>query len=113
MTLNDFKSIEGDRQMDIDSLPVLLGAELASRVACLTMAIPQAFVVALLIVWDRPWHALGVGCLLAVQLVLMDRFVKKPQERATWYSALGINFYVTGMLVSAFALQPLAGTAAR
>ena len=28
-----------------------------------------------------------------------------PLERATWYSALGINFFVIGMLVSAFALR--------
>jgi chlorophyll synthase len=105
MTLNDFKSIDGDRKMGIDSLPVLLGAERAARVACLSMALPQGLVVALLLSWNRPWHALAVGLLLAVQLVLMDRFVKDPRGRATWYSALGVNFYVIGMLVSAFALK--------
>lgn len=33
MTLNDFKSVEGDRRMGIRSLPVRLGVERAARVA--------------------------------------------------------------------------------
>ena len=112
MTLNDFKAIEGDRRMGIDSLPVLLGIDGAGRAACLTMAVPQAVVVGLLFAWDRPWHALAVGVLLSVQLVLMGRFLKDPRGRATWYSAVGVNFFVIGMLISAFGIQALArGTA--
>ncbi len=34
MTLNDFKSVAGDRQMGIRSLPVRLGVDNAGRVAC-------------------------------------------------------------------------------
>jgi 4-hydroxybenzoate polyprenyltransferase len=35
MTLNDFKSVEGDRRMGIGSLPVRLGdRSMAGRVAC-------------------------------------------------------------------------------
>ena len=49
MTLNDFKSIEGDRQMGIGSLPVRLGAANAGRVACLFMAGSQVAVIALLL----------------------------------------------------------------
>ena len=105
MTLNDFKSIEGDRQMGIASLPVQLGVQGAARAACLAMALPQVVVVGLLLVWDAPVHAASVAALLAVQLVLMRRFLAAPLERATWYSALGINFFVIGMLVSAFALR--------
>ena len=45
MTLNDFKSVEGDKRMGIDSLPVLLGVERAARFACLVMAVPQVVVV--------------------------------------------------------------------
>ncbi|MCU0769976.1 MAG: UbiA family prenyltransferase [Burkholderiaceae bacterium] len=32
----------------------------------------------------------------------------RPAARATWYSALGVNFYVLGMLVSAFAVGAMA-----
>jgi chlorophyll synthase len=107
MTLNDFKSVAGDRQMEIRSLPVRLGVENAGRVACLAMAVPQAIVVALLFSWDRPWHAAGVGVLLAIQLIMMSRFLEKPSDRALWFSALGVNFFVLGMLVAAFAVRSL------
>jgi chlorophyll/bacteriochlorophyll a synthase len=105
MTLNDFKSVQGDRRMGIGSLPVRLGILNAGRVACLFMALPQFAVVTLLWMWGRPWHAAGVALLLAVQLSLMVRFLPRPGERALWYSALGINFFVLGMLVSAFAVR--------
>jgi len=109
MTLNDFKSIEGDRKMGIGSLPVLLGVDGAARTACFLMAGPQAVVVVMLVEWGAVGHALGVAALLAVQICLMLRFLAAPRERATWYSALGINFFVIGMLVSAFALRAAAG----
>ena len=108
MTLNDFKSIDGDRQMGIGSLPVLLGVDGAARTACIMMAGPQAVVVILLQHWGAHGHALAVAGLLAVQLGLMARFLAAPRERAIWYSALGINFFVVGMLVSAFALRAAA-----
>jgi chlorophyll/bacteriochlorophyll a synthase len=109
MTLNDFKSIGGDRKTGVNSLPVLLGVRDAAKVACLTMAVPQAVVIGLLMQWGRPLHAAGVLVLLLVQLVLMWHFLKLPRERATWYSGVGINFFVIGMLVSAFALRSAAG----
>jgi chlorophyll/bacteriochlorophyll a synthase len=105
MTLNDFKSVEGDLKTGIGSLPARLGVVNAARVACVVMAVPQAAVVALLLVWGHPMHALGVAVLLALQIGMMPRFLASPVERATWYSAIGINFYVLGMLISAFALR--------
>jgi len=105
MTLNDFKSIEGDSQLGIRSLPVILGAQGAARVACAVMAVPQFAVVALLVSWERPVHAAWVAALLAAQLVLMRRFLREPRRYAIWYSALGVTLYVSGMLISAFALR--------
>ncbi len=107
MTLNDFKSIEGDRQMGVGSLPVKLGAVGAARVACAVMLLSQCVVVGLLISWQSPNHAIAVGVLTAIQAALMWRFLADPIKRATWYSALGINFYVSGMMVSAFAVRGL------
>jgi chlorophyll synthase len=104
MTLNDFKSVEGDKRSGIGSLPVLLGAERAGRFACLVMAAPQLIVVTLLYLWGYPWHAAAVGLLLVVQLYLMMRLLESPKERAPWYNATGVTLYVLGMLVTAFAL---------
>jgi len=108
MTLNDFKSIDGDRRMGIQSLPVQLGAAAAGRLACAMMALPQAVVVVLLARWGQELHASAVALMLCVQLGLMRRLLEKPRERAPWYNATGISLYVLGMLVSAFALRAMA-----
>ncbi len=109
MTLNDFKSVAGDRQMGIFSLPVRLGAGRAAWVASFVMAAPQVIVIALLLGWSRPVQAGIVAVLLAGQLVMMARFLKAPTERALWYSGFGVPLYVLGMLASAVAIRSLAG----
>jgi chlorophyll/bacteriochlorophyll a synthase len=108
MTLNDFKSIEGDRQTGIGSLPVRLGAFGAARVACVMMLIPQLAVVALLVYWGKTGQAFAIGALIVAQALLMLRFLPDPIKRATWYSGFGVTLYVIGMLVSAFAVRGLA-----
>ena len=105
MTLNDFKSVDGDKRMGIRSLPVQLGVVNASWVACAVMAIAQVVVVALLLVWGKPFHATLVSGLLIAQLVLMARLLRDPRKRAPWYNATGTSLYVLGMLVGAFALR--------
>jgi chlorophyll/bacteriochlorophyll a synthase len=111
MTLNDFKSIEGDQQMGIGSLPVRLGVQRAAQAACLTMALPQVVVALLLLDWGRPLHALGIVGLLAGQALMMRRFLGDPRRLAIWYSGFGVPLYVSGMLVSAFALRGVVGAA--
>jgi chlorophyll/bacteriochlorophyll a synthase len=105
MTLNDFKAIEGDRQMGVRSLPVQLGVVPAARAACWIMALPQVVVVLMLVHWRQPVHALAIVGLLVVQLILMDHFMQNPRERALLYSGFGVPLFVAGMMVSAFALR--------
>ncbi|MFE1598879.1 chlorophyll synthase ChlG [Methylobacterium sp. ID0610] len=105
MTLNDFKSVEGDRRMGIRSLPVQLGTASAARLACLVMGLPQAAVAAALLAWGRPWHAGLVALLLAGQGLLMRRFLADPRGRAAWYNGTGTLLYVLGMLAAAVALR--------
>lgn len=105
MTLNDFKAIEGDKRMGVKSLPVQLGAENAARLACIVMATPQVVVAALLFSWGLDVHAAMVSLVLAVQIGLMFRLLRRPRELAPWYNATGISLYVTGMMISAFALR--------
>ncbi|MGP9821677.1 chlorophyll synthase ChlG [Salinarimonas sp. NSM] len=107
MTLNDFKSVEGDKREGVDSLPVLLGVDRAARLACVVMAAPQVVVIGLLLAWGAPWHALAVTALLAAQAALMGRLVADPRGKAAWYNATGTTLYVLGMLVTAFALRGL------
>ena len=112
MTLNDFKAIEGDRRMGVGSLPVKLGVQGAARTACLMMLLPQAVVIALLLSWQAPWHALAVLGLGLGQLPLMQRFLKDPVQKALMLSAFGVPLYVSGMMVSAWALRVSHGVAA-
>ncbi len=109
MTLNDFKSVEGDRQMGVASLPVQLGTGRAARTACVVMVLPQLAVIGLLASWDKPLHALAVVALVLGQLKLMQRFVAAPVERALQLSAFGVPLLVTGMMIAAFALRSLGG----
>ena len=107
MTLNDFKAIQGDKRMGVKSLPVQLGATIAARLACIVMTIPQVVVVGLLFSWGLDIHATLVSLVLAVQIGLMFRLLRRPRELAPWYNATGISLYVTGMMISAFALRGL------
>ncbi|MGF1474596.1 MAG: chlorophyll synthase ChlG [Geminicoccaceae bacterium] len=109
MTLNDFKSVDGDRATGVGSLPVRLGVNTAARLACVVMAAPQLVVIALLFAWGRPIHGAIVAGLLLSQLLLMRRLLRSPREQAAWYNATGTSLYVLGMLVSAFAVLPFAG----
>lgn len=109
MTLNDFKAIEGDRQMGIRSIPVQIGADNAARLACIVMALPQVFVIGLLFSWDQFWHGAAIMVLLAAQFALMRRLLADPKGHAPWYNATGTTLYVIGMLVSAFAVSGVIG----
>ncbi len=109
MTLNDFKSIEGDRQMGIRTIPVQLGAERAALFACVVMAVPQVVVAALLYAWGAPVHAAIVVVFIAVQIACMKRLLSDPKALAPWYNATGVTLYVFGMLASAFAVRSILG----
>lgn len=107
MTLNDFKAIEGDKQMGVRSLPVQLGVNGAAWTACITMIVPQLVVIGLLLAWARPYYAIAVAALVVIQLGLMTRFLRDPLGWAIKLSGFGVTVYVTGMMISAFAVRSI------
>ena len=107
MTLNDFKAIEGDRQMGVRSLPVQLGAFKAAQVSALMMLLPQLLVLGLLLFWGKPIYAFVIGALMIGQIVLLRDFLKRPIEKALFYSGFGVPLLVSGMMVAAFAVNSL------
>ena len=109
MTLNDFKSINGDRMMNVHTLPVQLGTDRAARFSGAVMVLPQFIVVALLAQWQQMIPAAVVAALALGQLVLMRRFLGDPVKHATWFSGFGVALYVSGMLVSAIAVRGVVG----
>jgi chlorophyll/bacteriochlorophyll a synthase len=95
-TLSDFKAIKGDREMGINSLPVLVGPDRAAQVACPTMAAPQLAAIALLISWGHV--ATGIVVLLLIdQLVMTRRLLRAPVADAVWYSDFGVSLLVLDM----------------
>ena len=82
MTLNDFKSVDGDKKSGVASLPVQLGVSRAAKLACYVMAVPQMIVCLLLLHWDHLYYAIAVAVLLAAQGALMPRllFLKRHAE---------------------------------
>ena len=107
MVLNDFKSIDGDTELGLDSIPVMLGAERAALFACWVMAIPQVVVIGLLAHWDAYWMAALIGAGLILQLAFMRRMLSDPRDLAPWYNATGVTTYVLGMMAAAVALSGL------
>lgn len=107
MTLNDFKSVAGDRQLGLRSLPARYGEHVAARIACVVMVLPQLVVIGLLWQWAAPGYAAAVAALLAAQCLAMPRLLRDPLARAPWYNGVGVTLYVLGMLVCAFAVRAL------
>lgn len=108
MTLNDFKALEGDRQTGVRSLPVVLGPDVAARIACTVMGMAQALVIPLLVLFGKPLHAAGVAVVLLAQIAAMRVLFRDPKGKAPWYNGTGVVLYVTGMMIAAFALRGLA-----
>jgi chlorophyll synthase len=104
MTLNDFKSVDGDLAMGIRSLPAQLGPRRAARVACLFMLLPQLMVVLLLTQWGLTSFALAVSVVVVAQLLAMRKLLRDPKQFAPWYNATGVSLYVLGMMAAAVGL---------
>ena len=105
MTLNDFKSVEGDLATGVRSLPVQLGVRGAALFCCAVMAVAQIVVILLMAGWRHGTAAIIIGILLLAQFALMRPLLANPRGRAPWYNATGTTLYVIGMLVAAVALS--------
>jgi len=104
MTLNDFKSVEGDLTMGIRSLPVQLGRERAAWVACLFMLLPQFAVIGLMLHWSLPLSTVAVTVVVLAQILAMKKLLSDPKKLAPWYNATGVSLYVLGMMGAALGL---------
>ncbi|NJN65210.1 MAG: chlorophyll synthase ChlG [Chloroflexaceae bacterium] len=104
MTVNDFKSIVGDTQMGIKSIPVMYGEKVAAWLVVLKMSLAQALVVVLLFWWGNPVAAVVVLLLLLAQIVPFRRFLRHPSPNAVFFNLTAIQLSIWGMLVSALGL---------
>lgn len=105
MTLNDFKSVEGDTRLGVKTLPVQMGSARAARFACWVMGLSQLAVVVCLAIWKMPIAMLIVAGSLLAQLLCMRKMLTDPQQYAPWYNATGVSLYVSGMMATAVAFH--------
>jgi chlorophyll synthase len=104
MTVNDFKSIQGDIRMGIRSIPVQYGKVMAARLVVITMGLAQTGVIALLYLWGHPIAATVVLVLLALQSIPNVRFIRDPEHNEVFFNATAIMLFVWGMLAAAIGL---------
>jgi chlorophyll synthase len=107
MTVNDFKSIEGDKRVGIKTLPVAFGERRAALAASGLINIGQ-ILAAVYLAYMGAWiNALIVALLVAPQALLQLKFISSPRRYDVWYNAIAQNFLVAGMMISALAAAEL------
>lgn len=103
--VNDFKSVEGDRQLGLKSLPVMFGITAAAWICVLMIDIFQSGVAAYLIGIHQNLYAVLLVLLIIPQITFQDMyFLRNPLENDVKYQASAQPFLVLGMLVTALAL---------
>ena len=105
MTINDFKSIEGDRQVGIRTLPVVFGETNAALIAAILINTGQLLASGYLFMIGQTTYGIMVGALVIPQFFLQFALVKSPATMDVRYNAIAQNFLVAGMLVCAFAIK--------
>jgi chlorophyll/bacteriochlorophyll a synthase len=106
MTLNDFKSVIGDKIKGVKSIPVQLGERNAAILACLVMDLAQLSAIGILVYKSTPIFTALATLLLVAQLPMQRTLIREPRERAIWYNSFGTLLYVLCMMVCAFGIRP-------
>lgn len=103
--VNDFKSVEGDRQLGLKSLPVIFGVSTAAWICVLMIDVFQGGVAAYLISIHQNLYATILVLMIIPQITFQDMyFLRNPVENDVKYQASAQPFLVFGMLVTALAL---------
>jgi chlorophyll synthase len=103
--VNDFKSVEGDRQLGLRSLPVMFGVTTAAWICVLMIDVFQAGIAGYLISIRENLYAAILLLLVIPQITFQDMyFLRDPLNNDVKYQASAQPFLVLGMLVAALAL---------
>ncbi len=103
--VNDFKSVEGDRQLGLNSLPVMFGVSTAAWICVVMIDVFQAGMAGYLISVGQNLYAVLLILLVIPQITFQDMyFLRDPLKNDVKYQASAQPFLVLGMLVTALAL---------
>ena len=103
--INDFKSVEGDSKLGLNSLPVIFGIKNASRISAGLIDIFQLAMVVVLIVIGQHLASVILVLLVIPQITFQDMWLlRDPLKFDVKYQASAQPFLITGMLVTALAI---------
>lgn len=103
--VNDFKSVEGDSQLGLKSLPVMFGIGTAAWICVVMIDVFQAGVAGYLISIHQNLYAVILLLLIIPQITFQDMyFLRDPLKNDVKYQASAQPFLVLGMLVAGLAL---------
>ena len=103
--INDFKSVEGDSKLGLNSLPVIFGIKKASRISAGLIDIFQLAMVAILIIIGQHLASVILVLLVIPQITFQDMWLlRDPLKFDVKYQASAQPFLITGMLVTALAI---------
>ncbi|XP_059668015.1 chlorophyll synthase, chloroplastic isoform X1 [Cornus florida] len=102
--VNDFKSVEGDRALGLQSLPVAFGSETAKWICVGAIDVTQLSVAGYLLGAGKPYYALALLGLIIPQVFFQFKyFLKDPVKYDVKYQASAQPFLILGLLVTALA----------
>ena len=103
--INDFKSVEGDRSLGLESLPVVFGIKNASRISAGMIDIFQLAMVVVLIAIGQHFASVILVLLIIPQITFQDIWLlRDPLKFDVKYQASAQPFLILGMLVTAIAI---------
>ncbi|ERN40459.1 chlorophyll synthase, chlG [Rubidibacter lacunae KORDI 51-2] len=103
--VNDFKSVQGDTQLGLKSLPVMFGVGTAAWLSALMIDTFQAGIAGYLIYARENFYAVLLVLLIVPQIAFQDMyFLRDPLKNDVKYQASAQPFLVLGMLVTGLAL---------
>ena len=103
--INDFKSVEGDKSLGLESLPVVFGIKNASRISAGMIDIFQLAMVVVLIAIGQHFASVILVLLIIPQITFQDIWLlRDPLKFDVKYQASAQPFLILGMLVTAIAI---------
>lgn len=103
--VNDFKSVEGDRQLGLKSLPVMFGVGTAAWICVIMIDTFQLGIAGYLTFLHQNLYAVLLVLLVIPQITFQDMyFLRDPLNNDVKYQASAQPFLVLGMLVAALAI---------
>ena len=103
--VNDFKSVEGDKALGLQSLPVAFGIKRASWISAAMIDLFQLAMVVVLIAIGQNLAAVILVLLIITQITFQDIWLlRDPVAFDVKYQASAQPFLVLGMLVTALAI---------